>query len=157
MRLNWLALGALLLVGCAGDVETAGIGSCISENPPDDPFDVGDVVIASPPPGSGGPVPMPPSAASIAAECQAEAGTGCDVSSFISKGAASCIATLNQFEVGLEPWKLALVYHHRFSRVVWNVTSTLRDNGADGYSGAVLTLDATDGAVLGQSSYSATP
>jgi hypothetical protein len=130
---------------------------CIADNPPADPFDVGDVVVPSPAPGSVGPAPVPPSADTIAAECVASGGTGCDPSRFISKAAASCLAESSGFEAGLEPWSLALVYHHGHDRVVWNVMSVVNDGGREGYSGGVLTLDATDGDVLGRNAYTATP
>jgi hypothetical protein len=157
MRRGLLALGLVLLASCADRPESSGIPACISDNPAGEPFDVGDVEVASAAPGDTGPAPAPPSAASIAAVCRAEGGTGCEPAAFISKEAAACIATINHFEAGLEPWKVALVYHHRFARVVWNVTSTLQDDGPDGYSGAVLTLDASDGLVLEESGFNVTP
>jgi hypothetical protein len=60
--------------------------ACIDGNPPGDPFDVGDVVVPDQAPGSTGPAPEPPSAATIASDCVASGGTGCDASRFISKG-----------------------------------------------------------------------
>jgi hypothetical protein len=159
------------LLGCAaeaagdgtvadGDATVTGVDgalACIDGNPPGDPFDVGDVVVPDQAPGSTGPAPEPPSAATIASDCVASGGTGCDPSRFISKEAASCLAELNGFEAGLEPWSIALVYHHRHDRVVWNVTNVVDDGGAEGYAGGLLTLDATDGAVLAGSGYTATP
>lgn len=104
-----------------------------------------------------GPAPEPPTAASIAAVCVESGGTGCDASRFISKNAASCIAERSGFEAGLEPWSVALVYHHGHERVVWNVMNVTNDAGAEGFSGAALALDATDGVVLRRSAYDVTP
>lgn len=131
--------------------------SCIDGNPPGDPFDVGEVVVPDRAPGSTGPAPEPPNAAAIASECVAGGGTGCDASRFISKAAASCLAELNEFEAGLEPWSIALLYHQGHDRVVWNVMNVVTNGGAEGYSGGVLVLDATDGAVLARNAYTVTP
>jgi hypothetical protein len=49
------------------------------------------------------------------------------------------------------------VYHHGHERVVWNVTNTLSDRGAEGYGGETMTIDATEGRVLGTTAYAATP
>jgi hypothetical protein len=87
----------------------------------------------------------------------ASGGTGCDASRFLSKEAALCLAQSNGLEAGLGPWSVALVYHHGHERVVWNVMNVTNDDGAAGYSGGNLTLDATDGAVLGRSAYTVTP
>lgn len=170
MHPSWRILVALALLGCAAEAggngtvaedgtvaEGAGTGACIDGNPPGDPFDVGDVVVPDRAPGSTGPALEPPTAAAIASECVASGGTGCEASRFISKEAASCLAELNEFEPGLEPWSVALVYHHGHDRVVWNVVNVTNDESAEGYSGGSLTLDATDGAVLGRSTYTATP
>lgn len=153
---------ALALLGCAAEADNAtrpedGTVACINGNPPGDPFDVGDVVVPARAPGSTGPTPEPPTAATIASECAANGGTGCEASRFVSKEAALCLAESNEFEAGLRPWSVALVYHHSHDRVVWNVTNVTNDDGAEGYSGGVLTLDATDGAVLGRSAYTVTP
>lgn len=147
----------LVLVGCAAEADGDGGSDCISDYPPESPFDVGDVTVASPAPGSAAPEPEAPTAATIAAECVMNDGAGCDASRFISRAAASCLAELNEFEAGLEPWRVALLYHPGHERVVWNVMNRLNDRGAEGYSGRSLTLDATDGHLLGRSGYSATP
>lgn len=131
MRPGRSTLVTLLLVGCAADAEGDGGRDCISDHPPDSPFDVGDVDVASPAPGSGGLEPEAPTA-------------------------ASCLAQLNGFKAGLEAWRVALVYHHGHDRVVWNVMNRLNDRGAEGYSGGALTLDATDGHVLGHTAYEVT-
>jgi hypothetical protein len=151
-----VADGDVTVAGSDGTVAGGdGTLACIEGNPPGDPFDVGDVAVAEPAPVSGpiGPAPQPPSAATIASECVASGGTGCDASRFISKEAAFCLAELNAFEAGLEPWSVALVYHHRHNRVVWNVRNVTDERGAEGHSGGVLTLDATNGAVLERSAY----
>jgi hypothetical protein len=157
MRAASFSLVMLVSLGCAGKSEDAEVQGCVSDHPAAEPFDVGDVTVASPAPGSTAPAAAPPTAASIAAECTANAGSGCDPARFISKGAAACVAALNGFEVGLAPWQVALVYHHGLDTVVWNVMNELQDNGAEGYSGATLTLSATDGNVLKQSAYDVTP
>jgi hypothetical protein len=156
-------IAVLLFVACGGAEKTLEPGErdatqhCIETSPPGDPFDVGDVEIAAPPPGSTAPSQNPPTAESIAAVCQAEGGSGCNPERFISKEAASCVALSNDFELGLEPWKVALVYHHGYEQVVWNVMSKLQDRGSEGYSGGILTLGATDGVVLNRGGYEATP
>lgn len=168
--MRWVVWSLVLFLGaCAGvdeavqtdgAVQTEGASEterCVERNPANDPFDVGDVSVAAPPPGSTLPEPEPPSAASIAEVCRMSRGTGCDPDEFISKDAASCIALSNDFELGLEPWKVALTYHHGFARVVWNVMSKLQDRGRDGYAGGILTLDATQGVVLNRGGYDATP
>lgn len=158
MPLGERAFLVFALLGCAAEADADGtLAECVADNLPANPFDVGDVVVALPAPGSARPAPQPPTAATIASECVASGGTGCEASRFISKEAASCLAELNDFEAGLEPWSIALVYHHGHQRVVWNVTNVVNDGGREGYSGGVLTLDATDGGVLARSAYSATP
>jgi hypothetical protein len=147
----------LVLVGCAAEADGNDGRDCISDHPSESPFDVGDVDVASPAPGSAAPEPEAATAVTIAAECVLNDGTGCDASRFISRDAASCLAELNEFEAGLEPWRVALVYHHRHGRVVWNVMNRLNDRGAEGYSGGAMTLDATDGHVLARSAYEVTP
>jgi hypothetical protein len=91
---------AFALLGCAAEADgdgavadsdgtvtdVDGALACIDGNPPGDPFDVGDVVVPDQAPGSTGPAPEPPSAATIASDCVASGGTGCDASRFISKG-----------------------------------------------------------------------
>ncbi len=130
---------------------------CIAENPPAEPFDVGDIVLASPPPGSTEPAPPGPTVDTIAAECVASGGTGCDPASFISKVAALCLAEFNEFPTGLEPWSAALVYHYGHERVVWNVTNLVRDDGPNGYWGNIMTFDATDGSFIELLGYGAIP
>jgi hypothetical protein len=154
----WHVLVVLLSVAaCSGVEEVSGVQGCIERNPATQPFDVGDIDIAAPMPGSTQPAPPPPSATDLAEVCRTSGGSGCNPDQFISKNAASCIAQLNDFEAGLQPWRVALVYHHRFERVVWNVMSRLQDRGRDGYAGGLLTLDATDGVVLDRGGYDATP
>jgi hypothetical protein len=136
---------------------TDGARQCMADNPPTDPFDVGDVAIASLAPGSTGPEPQAPSVFTIASDCVASGGTGCDAARFISREAASCLAELSGFEAGIQPWSIALVYHHSHGRVVWNVMNVVNDDGAEGYSGGTLTLDAMDGRILSRSGYTATP
>jgi hypothetical protein len=155
---------ASALLGCAAEAdggaapsESDGAPECIADNPPAEPFAVGDVIVPDRAPGSPGPAAEPPTAATIASECVASGGTGCDAAHFISREAASCLAELNDFEGGLEPWSIALGYHRGHGRVVWNVMNVLNDRGSEGYSGGVLTLDATDGDVLAHVAYRATP
>jgi len=174
MRLGRLSLIAFALLGCSAEADGDGDGAmddavlddavvpgvdgamavndaaraCIADNPPAEPFDLGDVVVPSRAPGSTGPVAEPPTAATIASECVASGGSGCDATRFISREAASCLAELDGFEAGLEPWGIALVYHHRQDRVVWNVRNVTSDRGAAGSSGGALTIDATDGLIL---------
>jgi hypothetical protein len=157
MRTGRSALVTLLLVGCAAEADGDGGRDCISEHPPESPLDVGDVDVASPAPGSTAPESAAPTALTIAAECVMNDGSGCDASRFISRDAASCLAELNGLEAGLEPWRVALVYHHGHDRVVWNVMNRLNDRGREGYSGGVLTLDATDGHMIARSAYNVTP
>jgi hypothetical protein len=156
MRAGVSGLVVSMLIGCGGAAgEKHGARACIADNPPGSPFDVGDVVVGAPPPGS--PAPDPPSAETIADMCAMYGGTGCYAGAFISKAAASCIATLNEFEAGLEPWRIALTYHDGHKRVVWNVTNKLVEQPGGAFSGQVLTIDGTAGNVLGRSSYGATP
>ena len=155
MRSGAVGLVVLLMMACTDGAAPGGTRACIDDNPPGSPFDIGDVTVGSPPPGS--PAPEPPSADTIAADCVMNGGTGCDAEAFISKDAASCIATLQGFEAGLEPWQIALTFHHGYKRVVWNVTNKLVDQGGGAYMGQVLTIDATDDNVLGKAMYGATP
>jgi hypothetical protein len=153
-------LALVFVAACSGTDEARSVDDvqrCVEDNPASQPFDVGDVIVASPPPGSSAPPPSAPTAESIGAECEMSGGSGCSAGAFISKDAASCIALASDFEVGLEPWSVALTYHYRFARVVWNVMSKLDDRGPGGYSGGILTLDATTGAVLDRGGYDATP
>lgn len=155
MRSGAAGLVVLLMMACTDGAAPDGTRACINDNPPGSPFDIGDVVVGSPPPGV--PAPDPPSADTIAADCVMYGGTGCDAHAFISKDAASCIATLEGFEAGLERWQIALTFHNGYKRVVWNVLNKLVDQGAGAYMGQALTIDATDGGVLGRASYIATP
>lgn len=145
------------VIGCVGESDSHKHATCISENPPKAPFDVGDVPAVSPAPGSGLPTPEPINAATIGAECLRRGGSGCDPASFISKAAALCIATEYGFEAGIAPWRVALTYHSGHQRVVWNVTNTLSGQGSGGFAGEILTVDATEGKVLRSSGYVATP
>jgi hypothetical protein len=168
MRTLWAAV--FLLISCSGSDREQGTDTqgrdfvseqtsrCISDHPASEPFDVGDVTVASPAPMSGQSVPevAAPTVESFAAECQAENGTGCD-EAFISKEAARCIAQQDRLEPGLEPWTLAMTYHHSYQRIVWGVENLLEDHGNDGYSGRSVTLDAVSGKVLGRTGWSATP
>jgi len=129
---------------------------CISEHPAAEPFDVGDVTVASPAPMSGAVAPAPPTVETFAEECRSEGGTGCDAS-FISREAARCIAERLAFEPGLDAWDIAITYHHSYHRVVWGVENLLEDRGDDGYSGKSLTIDAALGTLLGSTSWQATP
>jgi hypothetical protein len=154
MRLVALGLVAVLFSCAEAENDPP---SCIADHPPGKPFDVGDVQVASPPPGSNLPDPAPPGVADIAGECAQSGGTGCDAGAFISKAAASCIATQNDFAPGLEPWQVALTYHHGHDRVVWIVTNKAGEDGSGGYWGQTLTIDATEGEVLDVGAYRATP
>ena len=167
---SWLVLAifsVLLASSCAspdpegspeepGDTVPPEAQLCISEHPASEPFDVGNVTVASAAPMSGAVAPAPPTVDTFAAECQSAGGTGCD-QSFISKEAARCIAESLAFEPGLGDWEIAMTYHHSYHRVVWGVENLLEDRGADGYSGKSLTLDAALGTLLGRTSWQATP
>jgi hypothetical protein len=52
---------------------------------------------------------------------------------------------------------IGLVYHHGHDRVVWNVLNVTHEEGAAGFSGGGLVLDATDGIVLDRLGYAAIP
>ena len=147
----------VLLLCCAQTEESDAARACIADYPSAQPFDVGDVEVASPPPGSSLPEPAPPSAADIASECARSGGTGCDAAAFISRDAASCIATSSGFGPGLERWRIALAYGHGQERVVWNVMNKTADDGVNGYVGQVLAIDATDGGLYDLIPYRATP
>lgn len=133
---------------------SAEVSACIASHPASEPFDVGDVVVGSPAPGSGAPEPSPPTVEAFAAECRAEGGTGCDAA-FISREAARCIALDEQFPAGLGEWEIALTYHHSYRRVVWGIQNVLVDNASD-YAGESLTVDAVNGRTLGRTSWRAT-
>ena len=149
-----------LLIACSGSApkqdDTAGTtrefvsaetSACIDQHPPGEPFDLGDVSAEM----SGGGAP---SVESLAAECRAGNGTGCD-GELISLEAARCIAQNERFEPGLDPWTLGLTYHHSYHRLVWGIENLLVDNGAADYSGQSLTVDALTGRVLGRTGWSA--
>jgi hypothetical protein len=127
---------------------------CISGHPAAEPFDVGDVTVASAAPMSGAVAPAPPTLDTFTAECHSDGGTDCD-ESFMSKEAARCIAQSLAFDPGLDAWGIAMTYNYSYSRVVWAIENLLEDRGADGYSGESLTLDATLGTVLGRTSWHA--
>ena len=128
---------------------------CISEHPAGEPFDVGDVTVASAAPVSGAVAPAPPTVDTFATECREDGGTGCD-ESFISREAARCIGESLAFEPGLDVWLIAMTYNYSYSRVVWGIENLLEDRGDDGYSGKSLTLDAALGTLLGRTSWEAT-
>ena len=161
---SWLLVALFGALGCSGaepvdDTQaqqtavSAEVSACIDGHPAGEPFDVGDVLVASP--ASAAPAPTPPTAETFAAECRADAaGSGCD-ERFLSREAARCIAQGAQFRAGLDEWTIALTYHNSYHRVVWGVENLLVDDGPDGYSGESLTVDAVDGRVLGRTTWRA--
>lgn len=96
-------------------------------------------------------------AAQASSECLANDGTACDAASFISEGAAVCIAELEGLEEGVEPWRVSLNYSSGHGRSTWSVTNTTSGPSNDGASGWSLTLDATTGVVLEESGWIAIP
>ena len=91
---------------------------------------------------------------SFVAQCQSAQGTNCN-EAFISKEAARCIAQSASLEPGLEPWTIALGYTASYQRLIWSVENLLVNNGAAGYSGKSLSLDAATGRVLGRTGWMA--
>jgi hypothetical protein len=177
MRFLVALVAALAAAGCGSpepeegqdeptDTRSPAVEQCISAHPPGEPFDVGDVAVASAAPASAAPAsaapmsgagaPVSPTVDTFTAECRAEGGSSCD-ESFISREAARCIAESLAFEPGLEDWTIAMTYRHSFHRVVWGVENLLEDLGQDGYSGKSLTLDAARGTLLGRPTWRATP
>lgn len=132
---------------------------CTADHPQGGLLDIGDVPNVARAPMDGFPAESLPSptAEDIAKNCINDAGTGCDASEFITRGAAVCLVDLHGFALGSKPWSVALTYRYNDKRVVWNFMNVLNDSGANGYSGATLSLDAIAGTVLREGSYSATP
>ena len=96
----------------------------------------------------------------VSSECLTAAGTGCDAASFISEGAAVCIAQLEGLEEGLLPWTVGLFYDASLARVARSVTNTteLASYGDDGSTaGTNLELDATTGVLLETTTWLAIP
>src|SRR5262245_21478307 len=165
-RAIWLLLASAAL-GCSGNDPNADgdtqdgdflanqLTDCIADNPPSEPFDVGDLSGGSVAPMSGGaaPAPQAPTLQGFVDECLASDGSGCN-GSFISLGAARCIATAQSLEPGLEPWTIGLTYHHSYHRIVWGVQNLLVNTASES-SGKSLTLDAVDGRVLGRTGWRA--
>jgi hypothetical protein len=161
-----------LLLGCGASAEAAAdadpgssaagdgaTNACMADNPPSEPFDVGDTQrAATPAPQPGGaPIVAPaPTAADIAQDCRDGGGCGCDEHSFISKKAAECLARQIGLVEGVRPWSTSLGYYQNHQRVGWGVM-TVREYTSDGYWGEVLVLDATSGDELARESYRATP
>jgi hypothetical protein len=132
---------------------------CIAEHPPTDPFDFGEDPYAAPSE-PGGPVHVPLSAeqaVSIADGCREDHGTVCDLTHFISKQAADCIARAHAFEAGLSPWKFHLRYYGTKLRVVWEVQNLESVLGTAASAGSVLVIDATLGTVLEMAQWQAIP
>lgn len=150
-----------MLLACGGSADpTPGvIDTCVTEHPPSQPFDLGDTestgAMPAPVPGGEPIIPPPLTAATIAEQCRASGGSGCDERAFISRAAADCIARETDLAPGLVPWTTSLAYYDNHQRVCWSIM-TVRENTRDGYWGDFLVLDATTGEELSRNSYSAT-
>jgi hypothetical protein len=93
----------------------------------------------------------------ISAECAANAGSGCDSKTFISKEAALCVATLHGFQQGLHPWRVVLYFSWSDRRVVWSVSNVLEEGGSYGTRGEDLSIDAVTAKVLNVGTHAAVP
>lgn len=153
------AIGALLVlsgaIACSGSepgepddgqppAVSAEVSACISNHPPGEPFDLGQVEEGS-----------PATLEAFLAQCRSAGGSGCD-ERLISLEAARCIALDQQFQAGLDEWVLSLKYEVSYRRVTWGVQNVLVDDGPANYSGQSLIIDAVSGRVLGRTSWRAT-
>ncbi|HTV24177.1 MAG TPA: hypothetical protein VMG12_36040 [Polyangiaceae bacterium] len=144
--------------GVAADVlaaHAAALDACIDDNPPAEPFDLGDTddVRGDPVPQPGvDPIPRPPfTAADIAQVCRDGNGSGCDERLFISRAAADCIARESELAAGVAPWSTTLEFFAPYDRVCWNILSVL-EYTEDGFRAELLVLDATSGEELARRS-----
>jgi hypothetical protein len=81
----------------------------------------------------------------------------CDAELLMTREAALCIAESLGLSEGIGPWKAGLTYHFGDERIVWNVHSTLVDDGVGSQSGDFVTVDAIDGTSLGKGSWGSQP
>ena len=96
---------------------------------------------------------MATSAYEAQAACEADHGSYCDASEFMTTEAAACLAEENNFEQGIAPWNVSLLYSSREKTVVWSVLSLDKQLDAGEQSGNEMELHATTGDVLGLYSY----
>jgi hypothetical protein len=89
--------------------------------------------------------------------CLTDGGTDCDAAGFISREAALCIARAAGLAPGLSDWEAGLGYHYGHRRIIWGVSTTLRDDGPDGQSGASMVLDARTGILIEELGWESIP
>ena len=75
----------------------------------------------------------------------------------MTRDAAMCIAEGLGLSSGIAPWKAGLTYHYEHDRIVWNVVSTLEDDGRGRQSGDDVTIDAIDGTKLSRGQWGSIP
>lgn len=92
-----------------------------------------------------------------AGECSLAGASACDPAQFVTIWAAECVARAEGLEVGIAPWQSVLRYDEDMSRVAWNISTTLRDDGEGNSSGATMTLDAITAEVIGTSEWDSVP
>ncbi len=75
----------------------------------------------------------------------------------MTREAALCVAVSLGLSQGISTWSAGLTYHYGLLKIVWNVESTLEDDGHGGKAGDSVTIDAIDGTKLGEGSWGSTP
>lgn len=135
---------------------------CMDEHPLVTEADArGDQVFSgcgAPPPGTPNPEPVACDASTIAGterECELE-NMPCANAIAVSRAAALCIAMENFDLTTLEGPYLELGFHSTFATPTWNVITVTAADGAT-RGGAIYTIDATDGEVLGSFGWFAVP
>ena len=142
MRVMALAAGLLTLAACsAGDEDSA-----VVPDPAQECIDTHSVAAGY---GHG-----TADLVALEAECNADGGTACAGSDFISEDAATCLAELYGLDRGILDYRASLVYHTGVKLVRWNVENTLFDEpGSTG--GDYIAIHATDGSLLEEGSWEA--
>ncbi len=162
----WLLVIAISCAGCGSgeggaDVTSTGaaVESCKNQFSPSAGYGwEDDLVVNTAPPGGGAPPAIPPKDRA-ASECVAagQPASSCDANLLMTRDAALCVAKSLGLSSGIAAWKAGITHHFGLQRIVWNVASTIQDDGQGSQSGNMVAIDAISGTKFGESTWSSTP
>lgn len=161
----WLMLLTISWAGCgsgeAGTGKTAGgatVESCKSQFSPSAGYGWEDDLATPTSPPDGGAPPAVPPQERAASECVAagQPATVCDANLLMTREAAFCVAESLGLSPGIAAWKAGITYHFKYERIIWNVQSTLQDDGQGSQMGIFVAIDAIDGTRLGEGQWGST-